>query len=85
MPSECAGLRTNNTCTVLYKTLKIHLVASIIGCWFQELIGYLTFSGAPASNVDDSLDGAYLGPFITRWGATEGRHNANTILYVYLW
>ena len=38
----------------------MHLVASSIGCQSWELIGYLsvTFSGAPVSNVDDSLDGA---------------------------
>ena len=39
------------------------LAASIIGCCFRELVGCLTFGGAPGSNVDDSLDGAYLGPF----------------------
>ena len=33
---------------------------------FGSLIGHLsvTFGGAPNSNVADSLDGAYLGPFI---------------------
>ena len=53
-------------CTVLYKTLNMHPAASIIGCQFWELIGclFLTFSGAPGFNVDDSLDGAYLGPFM---------------------
>ena len=41
------------------------LAASIIGCQFWELIGCLsmTFGGAPGSNVDNSLDGAYLGLF----------------------
>ena len=41
------------------------LVSSIIGCRFQELIGCLslTFGGAPGSNVDDSLNVSYLGPF----------------------
>ena len=40
-------------------------VASIIGCRFQDLIGclFVTFGGAPGSNVADSLDGTYLGPF----------------------
>ena len=37
-------------------------VASITSCPFCELIGCLsvTFGGAPGSNVDDSLDGAYI-------------------------
>ena len=50
---------------VLYKALNMHLMASIIGCQFWELIGCLSmiFGGVPASNVDDSLDSAYLGPF----------------------
>ena len=54
-----------STCTILYKTLNMHLVASIIGCRFHELISCLavTFGGAPGSNVDDSLDGVHLGPF----------------------
>ena len=41
------------------------LAASIIGCQFWELIGCLSMAigWAPGSNVDDSLDGAYLGPF----------------------
>ena len=41
------------------------LAASIIGCRFQELIGCLsvTFGRVPVSNVADSLNGAYLGPF----------------------
>ena len=43
----------------------MHLVASIISCQFQELIGYLSvnFGEAPGSNVADILDGAYLEPF----------------------
>ena len=54
-----------SACTVLYKILNVHLVGCIIGCQFRELIGCLTFSGAPGSNVDNSLDGAYLGLFST--------------------
>ena len=50
-------------CTVLYKTLNMCLVASIIGPRFWELIGCLTFGGVPGSNVADSLNGTYLGPF----------------------
>ena len=52
-------------CTVLYNTLNMCLAASIIGCQFRELIGCLSmiFSGASGSNVDNSSDGAYLGPF----------------------
>ena len=43
----------------------MHLVASILGCQFLELIGCLsvTFGGAPGSNVADSLDSTYLGLF----------------------
>ena len=52
----------------------MHLMASIIGCRFQELIGCLTFGGAPGSNVDDSLDGAYLGLFtgVTNFNLNQG-------------
>ena len=54
-------------CTVLYKILNMHLTASIIGCQFRERIGCLSmiFSGAPSSNVADSLDDAYFGPFMS--------------------
>ena len=43
----------------------MQLVASIIGCGFQGLIMCLsmTISRAPGSNVADSLDGTYSGPF----------------------
>ena len=51
-------------CTILYNTLNMRLAASITGSHFWELIIRLsvTFGGAPSSNVDDSLDSAYLGP-----------------------
>ena len=66
MQGERLGISPGlSACTVLYKTLNMHLVASIIGCQFRELIGCLTFSGAPGSNVENSLDGAYLGLFST--------------------
>ena len=54
-----------NSCTVLYNTLNMCLVACISGCWFLELTGCLlvTFGGTLGSSVDDSLDGAYLGRF----------------------
>ena len=50
-------MKSNNN-----KTLNMCLAASIMGCQFWELIGCLsvTFGGDPGSNVDDSLDGAYL-------------------------
>ena len=43
--------------------------AVLLAIQFWGLIGYvsMTFSGAPNSNVADSLDGAYLGPFIMMW------------------
>ena len=46
--------------TVLYKTLNMCLMASIIGSLFWELIGCPSEGG---SNVANSLDSAYLGLF----------------------
>ena len=65
MPSEHLGVSSGHSCTVLYKALNMCLVASINGCQFWELIGCLsvTFSGAPGSNVANSLDGTFLGLF----------------------
>ena len=50
-------------CTV--KGLEYAPITNMIGCQFHKLIGcvYMTFGGVPNSNVDDSLDDAYLGPF----------------------
>ena len=41
-------------------------VASIIGCRLREpdWVSAVTFGGAPNFDVADSLDGAYLGPFM---------------------
>ena len=65
MPSEHLGVSSGHSCTVLYKALNVCLVASINRCQFWKLIGCLsvTFSGAPGSNVANSLDGAFLGLF----------------------
>ena len=51
--------------TVLYKALKMHLRQVLLAVRVWELIGFMfmTFGGAPGSNVVDSLDGANLGPF----------------------
>ena len=86
--SESLGIGPGlSTCTVLYNTLNMHLVASIIGCQFRELIGCLTFSGAPGSNVDNSLGGAYLGLFSTPLLFEVNpipQHRDNTPFYVVL-
>ena len=52
-------------CPVLYKALNMHLWQVSLAGNFSSLIGLMsmTFGGAPNSNVADSLDGAYLGPF----------------------
>ena len=46
----------------------IGLMSMTFGRNFRSLIGLMsmTFGGAPNSNVADSLDGAYLGPFAWR-------------------
>ena len=55
----------SETLVTTVQGLKYAPMASIICCRFPELIGcvFVTFSEAPGSNVADSLDGAYLGPF----------------------
>ena len=66
----CNSLTSWHTDWLLYCTVQglkyMRLVASIIGCWFWEPIGCLSvaFGVAIGSNIADSLDGAYMGPFI---------------------
>ena len=53
------------SCAVLYKALNVYLQQVSLAVRVWELIGFMfmTFGGAPGSNVVDSLDGAHLGPF----------------------
>ena len=44
----------------------MHLGQVLLAVQVRELIGcvFMTFRGAPVSNITHSLDGAYLGPFM---------------------